>query len=912
MVTALYTIIIYPLEQIIGLCFLFVHRIFSDPGVALCGVSIAVSVLTLPLYFATEKWQIIERETVRRLSPKIIRIKQAFSGDEQYLILSAYYRQNHYHPFYALRSTFGLLVQAPFFVAAYIFISNLAILQDCSFLFIHDLSAPDELFAFGTHGFRVNILPILMTLINWVAGAVYTKGFPLREKIQLYGIAAVFLVLLYNSPSALVLYWTLNNIFSLIKNILQKMPYGKRIVFIILCVIAAFLCGYLLFFHDGALSKRLTICLAAIAVCIFWAAEKNIIGEFDILFSRFLNNPHRRLIIFLLVSFNLFLLSGVVIPSSLIASSPQEFSFIEPYKSPFPVVAPVALQAAGVFLFLPVCLYALLSRRIKTLITLFLAALLSGAVINTFAMPGNYGAISNILTFENTALIIPHGILKITSIILFFILPAITVISFSAIVKIPLKVLSQCYAVLLAVFGIFSAYNVYGIQSAYASYAARERYEGLDLFMKNEGSGSYIFSSTGKNVLVIMLDRAISGYVPAIFSEKPELYDTFDGFTWYPNTVSLGGNTLTGTPPLYGGYEYTPRKIQERSGEPLVQKHNEALLMLPRIFSENGWETRVMDPPWANYSWVPDISIYTPYPNIKAGNIIGERTTSLWEKNGDGSQADFKLIDIGCELRQKMLRFSLFKCAPAFLRYFLYDNGDWLLPVLENETQISRTLINEYAALSILPEITAVTKENINTFTTISSCLTHTPEFLQVPNYTLAEHITGKGRGPFSGNSHYHVDTAAFLLLQKWFRFLKENNVYDNTRIIIVSDHGSNISDIPNNIRLPNGALLASYTALLMVKDFDAQGCLKTDNTFMTNADMPSLAVSGLIENPANPFSGQFIASDKENGIFIVTTSGWSPKDHAKNTFKVSKNEWLFVKDDIFKVENWQAVEINP
>jgi arylsulfatase A-like enzyme len=70
---------------------------------------------------------------------------------------------------------------------------------------------------------------------------------------------------------------------------------------------------------------------------------------------------------------------------------------------------------------------------------------------------------------------------------------------------------------------------------------------------------------------------------------------------------------------------------------------------------------------------------------------------------------------------------------------------------------------------------------------------------------------------------------------------LKENNAYDNTRIIIVSDHGGNISNISNNITLPNGTPLASYTALLMVKDFDAQGRLKTDNTFMTNADMPSL-----------------------------------------------------------------------
>jgi hypothetical protein len=892
--------------------FLFVYRLFSNPGIALCGVSIAVSVLTLPLYFAAEKWQILERETIRRFAPKIARIKRVFSGDEQYLILSTYYRQNRYHPFYALRSTFGLLVQVPFFIAAYAFIANLAVLQGCSFFFIRDLSAPDGLLTFNSLGIRLNILPVLMTLINYAAGFVYTKGFPMREKVQLYGIAAVFLLLLYNSSAALVLYWTLNNVFSLIKNILQKTSYAKRIIFIILCVTAILLNGYLLFFHGGALSKRITVCAAAIAVCILWAAKKNIIRWFDVLYRNLQNKPRRRLILFLLISCNLFLLFGAVIPLSLIASSPQEFSFIDPYHSPFPIAIDTLLQAAGFFLFLPICLYALLSRRIKTLITLCLAVMLSFAVVNTFVLKGNYGSISNILTFENPSLIISHGTLKLISVSTFFIFPILTVILFSPILKVSLKILTQCYAILLAIFVFFSAYNAYGIQTAYTSYAAKEDQADITGIEYGNWGGGYSFSKTGKNVLIIMLDRAISGYVPFIFQEKPELYDTFSGFTWYPNTVSFGGHTLTGTPALYGGYEYTPAKIQERSGEPLARKHNEALLMLPRVFSENGWETRVMDPPWANYSWSPDISIYAPYPNIEARNIIGDRTTSLWEKNGNSNQNSFQIIDIGRELRQKMFRFSIFKCAPAFLRYFLYDNGHWLLPIWENESQISRALINEYAALSILPEITMITKENKNTFTSMSSGLTHTPEFLQAPDYTLAEHSTSKGQGRFSDNPHYHVDMAAFLLLQKWFLFLKENNVYDNTRIIIVSDHGNSMPSLPNDLTLPNGVSLASYTALLMVKDFNAKGSLKTNNTFMTNADTSSLALSGLIESAVNPFSGELISANKETGVAIITSSLWSPKDHFKNTFKVGKKEWLFVKDDIFQRENWKMVEIDP
>ena len=86
-----------------------------------------------------------------------------------------------------------------------------------SFLGIADLSKPDAMIRLGA--FSVNVLPILMTVINLASALVYTHNMTRRDKMQLYGMAAVFLVLLYDAASGLVLYWTCNNIFSLGKNI---------------------------------------------------------------------------------------------------------------------------------------------------------------------------------------------------------------------------------------------------------------------------------------------------------------------------------------------------------------------------------------------------------------------------------------------------------------------------------------------------------------------------------------------------------------------------------------------------------------------------------------------------------------------------------------------------------------------
>ena len=61
------------------------------------------------------------------------------------------------------------------------------------------------------------------------------------------------------------------------------------------------------------------------------------------------------------------------------------------------------------------------------------------------------------------------------------------------------------------------------------------------------------FSKNGTNVIILMLDRATSGYFPFIIDEKPELKESLSGFVYYPNTISFGGGTKIVAPALYGG-----------------------------------------------------------------------------------------------------------------------------------------------------------------------------------------------------------------------------------------------------------------------------------------------------------------------------------------------------------------------
>jgi membrane protein insertase Oxa1/YidC/SpoIIIJ len=970
LVKALYTILIEPLIQLIEVIFMIFSRMLDD-GMALVAVSLAISLLTYPFSMIAEKWQKVERGVEARLARKVRNIKSVFSGDERHLLITAYYRQNHYHPVYGLRNSIGLFIQIPFFMAAYICLSNLQVLQGKPFLFIKNLGAPDALIPFWG---GVNLLPIVMTLVNCAAAAVYTKGLPKKDSGQLYLMAAVFLALLYDSPAGLVLYWTCNNLFSLVKNISQKAfvsrnafvsqkrdpvqtsvgkeqknlegekphllrcrpltpaivpdsvsttpetpssatpsaeaPTPQRprhvclagfrtgfgtgaIIHIIVCAICLSAAFYLLFVFDkGYYVKRAALAVCFILVCFvpFFAALARKIEQKYIPASLYAAKTGP---LFAASALILWALTGLAIPSGLIGSSVEEFSFIAPFTSPYPFVLKPALQAAGIFLLWPALVYALFSPKARCYGTLILATAGVIALIDTYLFAGNYGFLSITLTLSNDEFSEP-------SLIVLGELALLT-LAVGACVFLFLRKRRWLFSVqIIALLSLcaLSVFNIAKIQSGFTRYRSTVVEKGESPAL----DPLFTFSKTENNVLVVMMDRALSPFVPAIFAEKPELNESFSGFTWFPNCVSLGPVTISAVPPLFGGYEYAPTLMGKDNGVPLVEKHNQALLVMPRIFSEHGFRVTVSDPSWANYSYKSDISIYEPYPAVNAVKIIGKYTRHWLEKN-----RDVQVFEVADFLQYNLLRFSFLRIAPPFLRFFVYDGGKWLAKIGDTNRGFSLATLDEYTALDALPDITTV-DEGAGSLAVITNQLTHEPAFLQVPEYRPAAAITDRGSGPYAHDAAYHANMAAFLLLARYFTWLKEHGAYDNTRIIITADHGWGSShDFAGNITLPNGEALVNYNPLFLVKDFNAHGPLAVDRSFMTNADTPSLAVDGLIPDPRNPWTGNPLQPDKEHGVTITTSTLWSPDLHAKYAFKIPRDEYLTVHTDIFNPANWSS-----
>ncbi|MBQ6904045.1 MAG: hypothetical protein IJQ26_05945, partial [Lachnospiraceae bacterium] len=103
MTEALYNIIIFPVHLLIETVFDVLYDLIGNAGLAIVAVSLVVNILVLPLYLRADRVQEAEREKQKRMAPGIAHIRKTFRGDEQFMMLSTFYRQNSYSPLHGLR-----------------------------------------------------------------------------------------------------------------------------------------------------------------------------------------------------------------------------------------------------------------------------------------------------------------------------------------------------------------------------------------------------------------------------------------------------------------------------------------------------------------------------------------------------------------------------------------------------------------------------------------------------------------------------------------------------------------------------------------------------------------------------------------------------------------------------------------
>jgi len=915
----LYRLIIDPLKLVFEFIFVEANLVLNNPGLAIIFLSLAMNILVLPLYRRADKMQEEVKNQEKSLEPWVSHIKKTFSGDEKMMMLSTYYRQREYKPIYALKGSLSLFLEIPFFIAAYSFLSELELLKGVSFGVISDLGSQDQLISIM--GLSVNLLPILMTAINAISAAIYLKGFPVKNKIQMYGIAIIFLIFLYNSPSGLVFYWTLNNIFSLVKNIFYKLKNPLFILKITLSIIGILTVVILSVYPLGDIKIQWAVIVFCILLQIPLAMNGiNKFFNISVKFPEINSVTKTERVVFLVCCVFMTLLLGVLIPSSVINDSTSEFiNLIDgttEYTSPLWFVVSAFLYAAGTFIVWFNVFYHLASNSAKKIFSYIMFILSGTAIVNYLFFGTNYGNLSPTLVYDTHPSNSPADCLINAVVIL--VVAAIFLIIFRKKEDV-VKIIS--WVMCIAIFGM-SLVNIVGIQKQL------DKGEWILLQEKYSQEISIPLSKKGKNVVVIMLDRAIGSYFPYLINEKPELKKQFAGFTYYPNTLSFGANTNTAMPGVFGGYDYTPEEINKRDNISLAQKTNEAIKMMPAIFSNAGFDVTVGDPTYAGYTDEIDLSIFDDMPNVRALKTKGKFSTEFNNRE-ETERVQFR----------NFFAYGISKTAPLFLYNQLYMNGEYgssqtnykshqKFYTSSKTTGLTSEYLEEYSVMKNLVNITEIKDSDKNTYFSLCNDLTHNPTLLQTPDYTPSMNVDNTdydanhkirysddgGIMTFDKTSqitHYHVNMQSFLLLGSWFDYLRKNDVYDNTKIILVSDHGYfiNFEKYMYGDNWYDDTLW--YNPILLVKDFDSQQYTE-NKCFMTNADVPSLAFKDIVENPINPYTSKLVKCiDKDNidEINVYCTNLWQVSKNAGNKLSLDYEAKVNVdNDDIFNPKNWTYI----
>jgi len=200
----------------------YFFKLLGNYGLAIIAVTVCIRLVFFPL----ANYSFRSMGKMKLLQPEMTRLKELHKDDKMKLQqeMMALYKREKVNP---MSGCLPILVQIPVFFALYKVLFVTIEMRHMPFYgWIHDLSAKDPTTIFNLFGLIpwsppefliIGIWPIAMGLSMWVQQKLNPKPpDPIQQKI--FAFFPIFLtVILAPFPSGLVIYWTFNNIFTMIQ-----------------------------------------------------------------------------------------------------------------------------------------------------------------------------------------------------------------------------------------------------------------------------------------------------------------------------------------------------------------------------------------------------------------------------------------------------------------------------------------------------------------------------------------------------------------------------------------------------------------------------------------------------------------------------------------------------------------------
>ncbi len=193
-------------------------------GWAIVILTVLIKVITWPLTAAQQRSALKMQQFAGPM--KDLREKYKDNSEKLNKEMMKLYQEHKINPF---AGCLPILIQIPVFFGLYTAFQTTVELRLESFLWIHDLAAPDTVFHIGSFG--VNILPVLMGVTMWISMKMTPNpSADDTQKTIMYTMALVFPVICYSLPAALPLYMTVQNLLTILQAKLTKNPTAEVVV----------------------------------------------------------------------------------------------------------------------------------------------------------------------------------------------------------------------------------------------------------------------------------------------------------------------------------------------------------------------------------------------------------------------------------------------------------------------------------------------------------------------------------------------------------------------------------------------------------------------------------------------------------------------------------------------------------
>jgi len=195
------------------------HSFLGNYAAAIFALTVIVKAILWPIQNKATR----SARQMAALSPKMQELREKYKDDPTRMNqeVMKLYKEYGINP---VGGCLPMVIQIPIFFGLFTMLRQAVELRNASFFWIHDLSQPDTVARLALLGFTIpiNVLPLIMAATSfWMTHLTPKSGDPTQQRMLMF-TPIIFIVFCYNFAAALALYYTTQNLLTILQLYLNQ------------------------------------------------------------------------------------------------------------------------------------------------------------------------------------------------------------------------------------------------------------------------------------------------------------------------------------------------------------------------------------------------------------------------------------------------------------------------------------------------------------------------------------------------------------------------------------------------------------------------------------------------------------------------------------------------------------------